>query len=454
MLGLLNVLLTSLSLELCIPIFISRNIDVFRWLAMKHTEDFANIGVESSDACRRLALFTQALHRHLNGLPLFTSLDYEEDSDDDDDNRSISATEILCNPGSHIELELIDRTVTLFDHYTRPNLTTRQRKSLRWSSTLSVLGESVATLNTPATTTTNTINETSTSIPPPPYEDDTRNKSGLIKRLSFRSKRKRPLSMPANWISSDTTRMHPLRIYESSPTTAETRANIREQRAQYHLVKLQETQQKQQQRDMYLRKRWEKCRSCVILPREEEGREELPAYNCTVYKMGHVFVKKEKDGPDIKSRRRSWKLMYVELWGTILRLYHAKDATRSPTTIIFNNENKKNKKKKSDLMAAGASYYKGLFRPSRIGHGTSGVHLDQGSQLLFRLGSHIEMISWIEHLQAAINISLDLELRPMPKFMTLPNRLSVNNNSINNPRALQLEQIREQRQREQYEILL
>lgn len=44
-------------------------------------------------------------------------------------------------------------------------------------------------------------------------------------------------------------------------------------------------------------RRLDKCRS-MIFPREEEGKEELPSYSCTVYKMGYVNVKKELDSPD------------------------------------------------------------------------------------------------------------------------------------------------------------
>lgn len=53
-------------------------------------------------------------------------------------------------------------------------------------------------------------------------------------------------------------------------------------------------------------RRLEKCKS-MIFPREEEGKEELPGYSCTVFKMGYVHVKKELDAPDVKSRYRGWR---------------------------------------------------------------------------------------------------------------------------------------------------
>lgn len=52
--------------------------------------------------------------------------------------------------------------------------------------------------------------------------------------------------------------------------------------------------------------RWEKCKS-LVLPREEEGHEELPPYKCTVFKMGPVRVKPEMDAPGVQSRWRHWR---------------------------------------------------------------------------------------------------------------------------------------------------
>lgn len=49
-----------------------------------------------------------------------------------------------------------------------------------------------------------------------------------------------------------------------------------------------------------------RCRS-MIIPREEEGKEVLPSYTCTVFKMGYVYIKKELDAPNKTSRHRSWR---------------------------------------------------------------------------------------------------------------------------------------------------
>ena len=65
----------------------------------------------------------------------------------------------------------------------------------------------------------------------------------------------------------------------------------------------------------------------------------------------------------------------------------------------------------------------------------------------------IYLIQSISIYYSAINISLDLEQRPMPKFMTLPAR-AVLTGSAMTPRALEIERAREQRRRSQREMLI
>lgn len=45
----------------------------------------------------------------------------------------------------------------------------------------------------------------------------------------------------------------------------------------------------------------------TILPRDEEGKESLPDYECTVQRMCYVKVKCEFIKPEIKSKNRSWR---------------------------------------------------------------------------------------------------------------------------------------------------
>ncbi|CAD6979132.1 unnamed protein product [Tilletia controversa] len=46
----------------------------------------------------------------------------------------------------------------------------------------------------------------------------------------------------------------------------------------------------------------------------------------------------------------------------------------------------------------------------------------EGEQFLLQTSSDRHVVNWIEALQAATNVALDLEVRPMPKFITLPRR--------------------------------
>ncbi|SAL99513.1 hypothetical protein [Absidia glauca] len=561
-----------LSLESCIPIFHHQTIDVFRWLGMKRPEDFAAIGVDSPGACQTLALFTRALGRHLNGLPpSFDQLQKQVDMDE------------RVRDGHALE-RTIQHTVALFDQYTRgpaqhqhQQQRSKQKQSVRWSSNLSVLGDSSSSYlrRSPADrdTTTPPIQEAPQSEQdiPPPYATATSKRkkaSILIKRLSLKHRSPRPISMPvslethhtseqhtppstANRLSTTLARRFSLHHQNSFPSSSTSPPPVtnpahqllqgqqlqhRHQQVQQHLL----LQQQYQKRDHALRQRWEKCRSCVILPREEEGCEELPGYRCTVYKMGHVWVKREMDGPATKSRSRTWRKMYIELWGTVLRFYQVKTHRRfsfyySSGSDAFKKQQEQQERKHrrqqrqresssdDDDDDPLACYYLNplantstpSLSSSSEGSGSSPITIathatynfikrsyrysqqyatlttstsppvpttppmdtlslaraeatraydykkrphvlrlviDQGPHLLLRLTSHPDMISWIEHLQAAINISLDLELRPMPKFMTLPSRLSTSGS--NDPRTLHLERTREQRYRDQYEMLI
>ncbi|PHZ13410.1 PH domain-like protein [Rhizopus microsporus ATCC 52813] len=209
--------------------------------------------------------------------------------------------------------------------------------------------------------------------------------------------------------------------------------------------------------DMTFSKRLERCKS-MIFPREEEGKEELPPYTCTVYKMGYVHIKKEFDAPDVRTKWRVWRKLYVELWGTVLRVYRTappKDKvdyyyTFGPLKAPYYYYHKYYYTPILTLSLAGAEASRALDylkRPNVLRLTTQ-----EGPQLLLRLSSHVEMISWVEHLQAAINISLDLEDRPMPKFITLPIR-SLTSGTLDS-RTIELERAREQRRREQREILI
>ncbi|KZT60879.1 hypothetical protein CALCODRAFT_417673, partial [Calocera cornea HHB12733] len=46
----------------------------------------------------------------------------------------------------------------------------------------------------------------------------------------------------------------------------------------------------------------------------------------------------------------------------------------------------------------------------------------EGEQFLLQADTLVDVVNWIEAFQAATNIALDLDERPMPKLPTLPRR--------------------------------
>ncbi|KAG2178004.1 hypothetical protein INT43_003257 [Umbelopsis isabellina] len=150
------------------------------------------------------------------------------------------------------------------------------------------------------------------------------------------------------------------------------------------------------------------CLSRPVSPRPEEGQEQLPKYSCTVYKMGYLYVKREMDRPGVKARDRSWRKLYVRLWGTSLAIYKSKpiDIQQASKVCLFTMQ---------QVDAGLALDY--VKRRNVIRLRT----LD-GPQLLLRSADAIDIISWVEHLQASANVSTDLDSRKMPKFITLPRR--------------------------------
>ncbi|RUS29878.1 hypothetical protein BC938DRAFT_480118 [Jimgerdemannia flammicorona] len=144
-----------------------------------------------------------------------------------------------------------------------------------------------------------------------------------------------------------------------------------------------------------------------ITPRPEEGCEELPSYECTVNLMGYIYVKRECDCPGERARDRSWKKLWLHIWGTQLRIYkfEPRNPDRDKPTSVLSMQHAE--------ATAAINYHK---RKHVLRLRTS------NPQFLIRATDHREMVTWIEHLQASSNISLCLDDRPMPKFITIPRR--------------------------------
>ncbi|KAL0143462.1 hypothetical protein V8B55DRAFT_1594339 [Mucor lusitanicus] len=395
------IVLVQLSLEHYIPLFHEAGIhDLDQFLSMKDN-DFTAVGVQDPSDLWLLSTCAKALKSHIaqkqqQKRNTICSI-AEESEDEDEDFFSIrSRSSVVSSSSNSDEIttassESILRAIHAFDSYEPPSYTT--------STSLPSLQT-----NTPSG---------AMHLQAAP---------GTVIRRHKQSSGSRPVSMPIQLPSFTT----PPPDYSTS---------------------------------IYGR-RLERCRS-MIFPREEEGKEELPGYSCTVFKMGYVNIKKEFDAPNCKSKYRHWRKLYVELWGTMLRFYRAAPSTNSasidarnyyrwPLRAPYYYYHKYYFTPMLTISLAGAEACRALDyfrRPNALRLTTQ-----QGPQLLMRLSSHVEMISWVEHLQAAINISLDLEFRPMPKFITIPTRGLTT--ALLDPRSIELERTREQRRRDQREVLI
>ncbi len=210
----------------------------------------------------------------------------------------------------------------------------------------------------------------------------------------------------------------------------------------------------------------------IILPREEEGREKLPNYYCGVHIEGYLPRKMEFSAPGVQAKDRSWKRQYFVLHGTSLRVYkndlsvdrHAVNgvwgemkgvhvhlepmnedgsngsgsgiglgaAAReaiSHTPLGSRHDTSKNKEATTQFDSK-----HGLIRNYTLQGAESGLAADylkrrhvvrvraEGEQFLLQTRSDRHVVDWIEALQASTNVSMDLEKRAMPKFITLPRR--------------------------------
>ncbi|GAC99104.1 hypothetical protein PHSY_006702 [Pseudozyma hubeiensis SY62] len=212
----------------------------------------------------------------------------------------------------------------------------------------------------------------------------------------------------------------------------------------------------------------------LILPREEEGREKLPTYYCGVHIEGYLPRKMEFSAPGVQAKDRSWRRQYFVLHGTSLRVYKndlsvdrhaangswgemkgvhvhlepmnedgsngtgsgginlgaaAREAISHTALGAHRHEASKNKESATQFDTKN-----GLIRNYSLQSAESGLAADylkrrhvvrvraEGEQFLLQTRSDRHVVDWIEALQAATNVSMDLEKRAMPKFITLPRR--------------------------------
>ncbi|GAA5943746.1 uncharacterized protein JCM15063_005823 [Sporobolomyces koalae] len=208
-----------------------------------------------------------------------------------------------------------------------------------------------------------------------------------------------------------------------------------------------------------------------VQPREEEGREGLPQYTCAIHIEGFMPRKMEFTAPGVQAKDRAWKRQYVVLHGTSIKVYkydlrthpipgeedwsvvpvdiaghdgppplhfhqgeYGVDASLHGSRFPLSIEDAKAKAKSRIIQQATASSTNLLLRHYSLQNAESGLAADyikrkhvvrvraEGEQFLLQAKDDRGVIDLIEALQAATNVALDLDARPLPKFITLPRR--------------------------------
>lgn len=196
----------------------------------------------------------------------------------------------------------------------------------------------------------------------------------------------------------------------------------------------------------------------MIYPREEEGKEKLPKYNCSVHIEGYLPRKMEFSAPGVQAKDRGWRRHYFVLHGTSLRVYRSDLSSgqrpdfgemsgvhvhREPINEDGSNGGAGTTPGSSLIEVMQNTHLpfgrdsegkNGLIRNYTLQGAESGLAADylkrrhvvrvraEGEQFLLQTTSDRHVVDWIEALQAGTNVALDLEKRPMPKFITLPRR--------------------------------
>lgn len=198
-----------------------------------------------------------------------------------------------------------------------------------------------------------------------------------------------------------------------------------------------------------------------VFPREEEGAEGLPDYSCSIHIEAYMPRKMEFTAPSVQAKERAWKRQYVVLHGTSIKIfkydlnthpiegeewstvsagidgtpplhfhvgeYGAEQASTSKIPLALKDAKAK---AKSHLAATSSSNI--LLRHYSLQNAESGIAADyikrkhvvrvraEGEQFLLQAKDDRGVIDLIEALQAATNVALDLDARPLPKCVLPP----------------------------------
>ncbi|KAI9750751.1 MAG: hypothetical protein M4579_006323 [Chaenotheca gracillima] len=162
-----------------------------------------------------------------------------------------------------------------------------------------------------------------------------------------------------------------------------------------------------------------------IFPREEEGRECLPEYSCSLNIESMFFRKMELDSPFDRCYDRAWHKVFVVLEGTMLSIHKVKTPgffSKTSYTDVGTQDR-----------PAGTSAGKKL-RSYTLQHAEFGIAADyakrhfvirirvETDQFLLSCATVETFLTWLECLGAAIDLSPPLDERSLPRYQTIPRR--------------------------------
>ncbi|GAN06078.1 hypothetical protein MAM1_0111d05555 [Mucor ambiguus] len=146
----------------------------------------------------------------------------------------------------------------------------------------------------------------------------------------------------------------------------------------------------------------------VVTPREEEGSEKLPDYECSIDKMSYMHVKCEFSKPNVRSKNRSWKDYYVVVYGTKISAYHRNPKNKKSILPAWSHT-------MQGAQVTVASDYVKFRHVIRL-------NIQNGPQYLMTTPNETARNEWIGAIESSIHISSDLDVRVMPQFVTLVSR--------------------------------
>ncbi|KAI8889294.1 hypothetical protein K501DRAFT_239179 [Backusella circina FSU 941] len=143
-----------------------------------------------------------------------------------------------------------------------------------------------------------------------------------------------------------------------------------------------------------------------VVPREEEGYEILPDYDCTIDQTFYTYVKCEFSQPNIKAKSRSWRYYYVQIYGTMMMAFQHDPKQKKKATPVW----------KYSMCGAEVKVASDYIKYRHVIR----LKLHDGPQFLLRTRNDKQSNEWISYIETSANISSDLDDRKMPTFITLP----------------------------------